>query len=138
MTGNKNLGKKYLANILKKKTGYSLLFSQKLIGKGYDSYIQKAAGEHLLSQCAAQHCTEELLGNLDQEGQDALYGLACPTINKGDQRTKLAEELGCKLPETCGFLGMKCLFKRKCTEEELGGTAAALLYSLPQPQYCPL
>lgn len=31
MTGNKNLGKKYLANILKKKTGYSLLFSQKLI-----------------------------------------------------------------------------------------------------------
>ncbi len=31
MVENKNLGKKYLAEVLKKKTGYSLLFSQKLI-----------------------------------------------------------------------------------------------------------
>ncbi len=31
MMVNKNLGKKYLAEILKKRTGYSLLFSKKLI-----------------------------------------------------------------------------------------------------------
>jgi len=112
----------------------------------YDAYIQETAGARLLDACEAEHCTEALLGSLDQEGQDALYGLACPTIFKSDQRKKKAEELGCKLPETCGFLGFKCWFKKKCTEDQLNGTAApeedakdaALLYSLPQPQYCPL
>jgi len=36
------------------------------------------------------------------------------------EREKKAEELGCKLPETCGFLGWRCWFKTKCTEEQLG------------------
>jgi hypothetical protein len=62
-----------------------------------------------------------------------------------EYRKKAAESLKCTLPETCGFLGWRCWFSKKCTDEELekemqkqSETAepATQLYSLPQPQYC--
>ena len=37
------------------------------------------------------------------------------------ERKQIAKDLGCKLPETCGFLGWRCWFKTttKCTEAQL-------------------